>query len=260
MVSLGDHGRHELVGNVAREHHGRMTFITTMLVSGFSFLPGQAQIAEAAEFTKEQQVTATLATVRVRNTSVDREGSGVLIGKRGEYVFILTAQHIVQGGDRFEVAVYAKESSRPHKIYPSAEILAQMQGLGDLALLRLRTDDSMPSYLQVCPVAKVPKEMPISMLTAGCESGKAPTVIVEKGVEKKLAQRREGDEKATFWEVAAKYPPGRSGGPLIDKQAYLLGVCSGTNRDKTYFTHIDEIHRFLIRHGYRWLTEEKAEK
>jgi S1-C subfamily serine protease len=237
-----------------------MTFIATMLLSGLSVLPGQLQVGETVEFAKEQKVAATLATVRVRNASVGREGSGILIGKRGRYVYILTAQHIIADGARFEVAVFATEPSRPLKTYPSAEVVAEGQGLGDLALLRLSTDDQMPSCLQVCPAAKVPKETPIAALTVGCESGKAPTVIVEKSAEKKVAQRREGGEKAPFWEVAAKYAPGRSGGPLVDKQGYLLGVCSGTNRDKTYFIHVDEIHRFLIRHGYRWLIEDKLEK
>jgi S1-C subfamily serine protease len=238
-----------------------MTFTTAILLAVCSGFPGQIQIAESHEFTKDQQVSATLATVRIRNVAGGREGSGILIGRRGASVYILTAQHLVQGGDRFEVAVFATETyPRPRKVYPSAELAAEVRGIGDLALLRLTTPDDMPKHLRICPAARVPKEMPFSALTAGCDSGKAPTAIVEKRVEKKLAQRREGEEKATFWEVPAEYPQGRSGGPILDKQGYLLGVCSGTNRDKTYFIHVEDIHQFLIRHGFRWLIEEKLEK
>jgi S1-C subfamily serine protease len=220
---------------------------------------GQIPFAESADFPKEQQLSALLATVRIG--AAGREGSGAVVGQRGEFVYILTAQHLVMGTKRVEIEVFTKESyPRAKKKYPSAEIVAAMPGIGDIALVRLRTTDDMPGYLKVCPTGKAPSGARIPALTVGCDSGKPPIAMVAKGVEKKVGQRGPGDEKGAFWQVEAKYSGGHSGGPLVDTNGYLLGVCSGTNREKTYFTHLDEIHRFLIGHGFRWLTEEDPKK
>lgn len=224
----------------------------------FAVIPGmwgQIPFVESAKFPKDRQLSAVLATVRIG--AVGREGSGAVIGQRGEFVYILTAQHLVGGAERVEVEVFTKESyPKAKKKYPSAEIVAAMPGLADVALLRLRRTDDMPSYLQICPAGKGPNGMPITALTVGCGYGQPPTAIEEIGVERKTGQRRLGDQKGVFWQVEAKYPGGRSGGPLVDTHGRLLGICSGTNREKTYFTHLDEIHRFLIGNGFRWLTEE----
>jgi len=234
-----------------------------ILIGGFlSSGPNTSPSTDSPDFAKDRQIAAALATVRIRNTALGREGSGCLVGKSGPFVFILTAQHLIRGSSSFQVAIFAKESyPKPQKEYASAEVVAELHGMADLALLRLRTTDIMPSYVTVCPESKVPDGEGLSMLTAGCDGGSAPTAKIEKAIGKKIGQRPDENDKATFWEIKGKYSPGRSGGPLIDKQGYLVGICSGTNRDKTYFTHVDEIHRFLKRQGYRdLLIELKGEK
>lgn len=32
---------------------------------------------------------------------------------------------------------------------------------------------------------------------------------------------------------------------MIDKRGFVLGIASGQNNDKGYYSHIDEIYRFL---------------
>jgi hypothetical protein len=153
------------------------------------------------------------------------------------------------------VAVFFVDSyPKPKVIYRSAEIVAKQPGLADLALLRLPTVDKMPSLVRLCPVTLLPTGPEIPAMAIGCDAGKAPSCLLEKLGGKKSARRPEGKETSSFWEVDRKHVLGRSGGPLIDGRGYLLGICSGSNREKTYFTHIEEIHKFLKSNGFRWLT------
>ena len=69
--------------------------------------------------------------------------------------------------------------------------------------------------------------------------------------------RRPGVETAVrVWETSQPPAQGRSGGPLLDRQGQLLGIGSGSSGGKGYFSHLDEIERFLKRNGLQWLTGE----
>jgi S1-C subfamily serine protease len=229
-----------------------------LLLAPVSFLVSKVPVIDAPGFSKEFQATAVTATVQIRNLTKKTDGSGVLIGKSAPFVYILTALHVVEEADRLEVAVFFKESfPRSKVVYRSAETISEKVGLTDLAVLRLATTDVMPGYVRLCPEGLVPTGQGMRVLTVGCDEGNPPTCLSETVAGKKLARRQEGGAVASFWEVDRKYVKGRSGGPLLDGRGYLLGVCSGTNREKTYFVHIEEIHGFLKRQGFRWLVEEK---
>jgi hypothetical protein len=62
---------------------------------------------------------------------------------------------------------------------------------------------------------------------------------------KKRIRREAKGRSALFWEVEGEAAEGRSGGPLFDGQARLLGVLSGTSHGKSYYVHVDEIRAFL---------------
>jgi hypothetical protein len=207
------------------------------------------------------QETAVLATVRVRNLTEGTEGSGVLIGKGGPFVYFLTARHVVEGATNLEVAVLSRDSyPKPRATYLSTAVVAEKNGLVDLALLRLATTDSLPAGIRLCPERLVPTERDFPGLSVGCETGKEPACLLVKVAGKRQVRRQEKGETASFWEVDRKHATGRSGSPLLDKRGYLLGVCSGTNREKTYFTHPDEVRAFLKQNGFGWLTEDGASR
>jgi S1-C subfamily serine protease len=228
--------------------------MTPACLLAFALLcPTQIRLAEAPEFPPHMQVACVTATVQVRN--IDGVGSGVLLAKSGEFVYVLTAQHIVAKADNLEVAVYSKETyPQPRTVYKGVEIVAQTSGLADLAILRFATADTMPAFLRLCPAPLVPGQF--LGLSAGCGGGEAPTARVDKVPAKTLGRRPPSDETCAFWESERKPMPGRSGGPLIDARGHLLGICSGANREKSYFTHVDEIRKFLRLNGLRWLGEE----
>jgi S1-C subfamily serine protease len=216
-------------------------------------LPGQIETVRSDDFTKEQQVAAVTATVRLLNLSQGTTGSGAIIGKSGPFLYILTANHVVAKADRLEVHVFTAESyPKPAEVYRGAEVLAGAAG-PDVALVRLPTRDTSPGTIKICPPRLLPKTAEIPALTVGCDLGDPPACRVVKVLGKKRV-RKKGEEGITvYWEVDQPSPRGRSGGPLIDKRGYLLGVGSISGDGKGYFTYATEIYALLTRHGLKSL-------
>src|SRR4051812_20094515 len=65
---------------------------------------------ESADFPEELQARALAATVRVHNPAKKREGTGVIVGRTGAFVYILTAHHIVTGADGVDITVFGDKS------------------------------------------------------------------------------------------------------------------------------------------------------
>lgn len=224
-------------------------------------IPGQIPILESPDFSRQRQIAAVSATVRITNTSNNKEGSGVLVGQKGQLVYLLTARHLVEGSERLQVTVFAEGSyPKPSAVYKAAQVVAKSKELPDLALVRFATADPLPGFARLCAEGLTPKDDAFTAFAVGCDEDGVPTGVAEKVMGKKLLRRQEKGETAPFWEVDRKLSKGKSGGPLFDKGGRLLGICSGTNRDKTYFAHPDEIRAFLKRHEFHFLVEDKAEK
>jgi S1-C subfamily serine protease len=217
-------------------------------------LPGQIETVDSRDFSKEAQIAAVTATVRVLNLSRGVQGSGVIVGRKGSFIYILTAHHLVGSAERLQVLTYPAASyPRPARIYRSVRVVAEADDTRDLALIRVVSDDPLPGSLGLCPARVVPDGSGFKALTVGCPGGASPACMLDEVAGKKFARRQEGDRPAAFWEVDRQQKEGMSGGPLVDRRGYLIGVCSGTTRDKSYFCHPDEIRRFLKENGFDWL-------
>jgi S1-C subfamily serine protease len=225
-----------------------------------ALVAGQAPAARPADFPATVKLSSMKATVLVSNLSRTTEGSGVIIGRKGPAVYILTAHHVIDGAEGLQIRTFpAGTLPDGAKDYRSAEVVAVEKGIRDLALLRLTTTDRMPGSLPLCPPAVVPADGGFQALAVGCGDGKPPTASVDRVIGKKLVRRGAKAEAAYCWEVERKHGSGRSGGPLVSARGYLLGVLSGTNRGKSYFCHTGEIHAFLKRSGYQSLAEGKGD-
>ena len=231
-----------------------------MLFTCLLFLPGQIETTENPHFSRQLQVRAITATVRITNLAGKSDGSGVIVGKQGSFVYILTAYHVVKGAEELEIEVFTEKSHpKAEAVYRSARVIAKSSALKDLALLRVVTEDPMPAILPLSPVAQVPKGAGFATLGTGCSQGGPPTEIVHNVLGRKKVSHKGGGETAYFWECAGTISQGRSGGPLIDKRGYVVGICSGTNGGKGYFSHAEEIHHFLKQNVFEWLCEKSKE-
>lgn len=210
--------------------------------------------APDASFSLEQQRAAQAATVRIANVARDLEGSGVVLRRSGPFVYLLTANHVVDKADKLEVVTFEVENeTKVASTYRGAEILAQSKE-ADLALLRLTTADELTS-LDICPPRHVPKGKAFAVLAVGCGADAKPACVIDNVRGRKLVSRDGHD--AFFWELTHRPEKGRSGGPLVDQQGRLIGICSGAYQERGYYTHTEEIHGFLRRNALKWLYEER---
>jgi S1-C subfamily serine protease len=210
--------------------------------------------ADAGAFPKRVQKAALAATARVTNVTQGTQGSGAILKKSGPFVYVLTANHVLEGGKTFEVAVYSPRSRpRPSATYRAIKVLARSV-VADLAVLRVSTADAVPGTAPVCPARLIPELKNVAALTVGCEGGKAPTCAMETVVGKRRLRKPGARATAYYWET--KRPPlrGRSGGPLFDRRGFLIGLASGAGDGKGYYSHAEEVHAFLRSNGLRWLT------
>jgi S1-C subfamily serine protease len=231
----------------------------------FAFVPlvlvfGEVPTVASRDFPKKAQTAAVAATVRVVNVTRKTEGSGVLVGQSGPFAYVLTAHHLVDGAKGLEVHTFSVNSyPKAAKVYRTAKVVAGAK-VQDLALVQVPTRDKLPGVVQLCPARRAPRGRGFAALTVGCRAGKPPRCLVVKVAGKKRI-RRPGEKEATAaWEVSPAPEPGRSGGPLLSKEGYLLGVASGASDEKGYFSHLEEVRAFLKRNGYQWLSAEGSAK
>jgi S1-C subfamily serine protease len=210
--------------------------------------------AESPDFPTELQTSAQRATVRIVNVVKGSEGSGVVLKQDANFAYVLTARHVVDDADKVEVHTYSAQSyPKAAAVYADAAVIAESKEQ-DLAVVRVRTRDKLPGVLPLCPATKAPADKDFPALSVGCDAGKAPTCRAEKVKGRKLV-RRPGENGVVSWEAAAAPATGRSGGPLVDKRGYVLGVASGANDGLGYYVHPEEIDRFLKKNVLEDLAE-----
>lgn len=207
----------------------------------------------ADDFPEDIEAAAKAATVRVDF------GSGVIIGRDNETYYILTAAHCVGPRGIVKVTTFAGSPVlKPDRVYDLAEVVARNKE-SDIALVRVVSRDKLPEVIQVCPKSAVPRQK-VRVLTVGCNKG-PPNCYVDEVREREVVLRKYGSKTIAFWESGVPPAPGRSGGPIIDAEKRVLGVCCAGNDEKGvwkgYYCHIDEIHKFLEQNQFKWLMEKK---
>jgi S1-C subfamily serine protease len=217
----------------------------------------QSGEVKSPDFSKDMQASVLHATVRVDNNTKGMHGSGVIIKQDADFVFILTAWHLVGNVDDVDIQTFSAASyPKAAKTYTDATVLARSK-TQDLAVVRIKTRDKMPGVLPLCPAEKTPTDKDLPGLTCGCNDGDAPTCKTDTVKGRKKVRRPDQRDDVVNWETATAPVAGRSGGPLVDKQGYVIGIASGANNGLGYFVHPEEIAAFLKFYELEYLGEEK---
>lgn len=220
---------------------------------------------ESAVLNQTAQWSALAACPRVVTlTGNTATATGVAIGIRDGYVYVLTAYHAVvsereQGVTEREVQFFTKESyPEPAKSFRGVEVVAKWYE-PDLALLKVTVGADILPTLPLAGVDQRPKRFPFSAISVGCSKGAPPTFREERVIAKRTATRsraKDGKDTETvafFWELSATPVQGRSGGPLLDAQGRVIGICAASRENRGYYTHLDELLASLKEDGYGWL-------
>jgi hypothetical protein len=225
---------------------------TLLMLIAKLLLLGLSQVSPVAgvPVPQDTQVAAALASVRVIDRARKVAGTGVVVGKDAKGCYILTASHLVDQTDPLEIQFFRAETlPRPSEICVKPAILARSGKLRDLVILHVPVKNGVPGEISIQEKEKLPTEVPFVTVGIGCSLGHPPQPLLAKVLAAQPGKREPGEEPVLFWEVEGLADPGRSGGPLIDANGFLIGICSGTNKDKTYYVHAAEIRAFMAETG-----------
>lgn len=209
---------------------------------------------ESADFPREKQEAALKATVRITNPQTGGQGTGVMVKKEGDFVYILTANHVVEKCPKANVQTYIVDKKLVQKDkFEGVRIEVRMEQI-DLAVLKIEVKEA-PSMLPICPNEKAQKKG-FPTLTVGCTHGMWPEIWLEE-VENSVIRRDKptGQSFGLHWKTSRESKEGRSGGPMIDASGYLIGICKGKDNDRGYYLHVKEIREGLEKAGWKKLLE-----
>lgn len=230
-----------------------MILMHLVVVSSLIFAQGSGvsgdggPLAETVLRNPDRVIQATVAL----HIGLANEGSGVIVGKKGEKWLALSAYHLFQGKGKEGHATFFSPGNPPkaEKELMEVEIVDSWPDI-DLVLLSINAPRLPISPLQLAMARSLPSKIRGTTHTSGCDKG-FPSLRPEQLVAKVLTTKSSGDIEAFYWEMFDASIPGRSGGPLVDCEGRILGICSGTDRKgKGMYVHIDEIRAALKRKGH----------
>ena len=188
---------------------------------------------------------ATGCTVRV--VGDDFQGSGVIVHRKDNEIFVLTVAHAVKLGMPERIELFSLLSyPKPEAILEQIELISK-EDRADLAMLKAKLNTEVE--ITVAPLAKL--EQPDFAYSSGCVGAKPPKPIGEQILRAdEITIRLHGAlEKRFMWETSRPQEAGRSGGPLLNDKGSLLGIALGRSGGYGYYAHLREISKYFIDNG-----------
>lgn len=233
-------------GAVMAERQDRRLIRLLLLVNCLLMpLAVQAQSVDAPQGEREAYAFRTL-TAQVRSTKLDRpdipveEGYGFVVGKNGDALTIVTADHVVrdQDGTPYGKVIVELFTNRGHPL--SAQLLEPRMPpqYGDMAVLEVHLPN-IPAFPRVA-VARLPIPEGTEAWRIGKQEGWTPS-------------NRPGvfvGRQRTIWLGFDNLdtPRGSSGGPILTNDG-LIGMVTDDQSGRGYVLPIDTITEFLAVQG-----------
>lgn len=217
--------------------------------------PGQ--FVDDPAFPRERQKAAVAATVRISHPATKGEGSGVVVLYEAGIAYILTAAHCVPpsipNGDAVDVFFFSPDSlPKPKERVEGATVRERMAN-EDLAIVSVPMA-SAPATLPLPPSFKLEAEPrgPFAVMTVGCETNGAPGVVIDRVLGRRIVKKPD-NTRGMYWETEKRSQIGRSGGPMVSKDGFVIGICSGTQGNKGYYTHARDMLYALEQKSHNFL-------
>lgn len=204
-----------------------------------------------------------------RVTDGNGTATAVVVGRKDNFVYLLSAKHAADGRKRqfdfFTWSTYPRPDWTPKPADGLTSAIAAESADADFVLLSVLlpprpglidgTDPPLPTLKLAAP-GRRPKAFPFDAVSVGCSGGAAPPTCEKVVIQAKRFARRDRTGGAFYWESNTAPVPGRSGGPLLDADGRVIGLCAAAKETVGYYTHLDEIHAVLKEKGFAWLWEE----
>jgi S1-C subfamily serine protease len=206
-------------------------------------------------FSKELQMKCRESALLVRCPIDKSDGTGVVIGRVKSTYYALTAYHVVRNVKLIELDWYSQKTWPQPRLSRLSATLECFDETADLALLKFEVPQGI--MIPVSHLAKIddldPRKERIAVFSIGCDAGGLPSIREDWTSGKKLLLLKENTPRAFFWETENRTIPGRSGGALYNRDGSIIGICSATQSDLSYYVHIDEICAFCKKKKFDWL-------
>jgi S1-C subfamily serine protease len=217
------------------------------------------------QFPSDRQRAAFEATVRTYHPYTRSVGTAVVVARKDGTTYMLTAAHLTavqpypgrEKEDPKVVELYFYRANNPDHVATEAKarVIARMPN-EDLAVLAAELKNDTP-VIPICPRNKAVIKLPMTVMTVGALLDGPPEIKLDT-VEKTKVVTKPDKTEAIYWEANIPQQIGRSGGPMIDARGYVIGIASGTQQKKGYYTSLDEIHHALSQGDLGWLHQTPA--
>ena len=220
-------------------HSGLLAMLLWTGSSILTPMDAAAQVAESKVFSEAFQWRALRATVRLTLSGEQSVGycSGAVVAQDQDAFFVASSPHCFDAANARERPTLIVEAFD----VPAVRVVRQFHGAvivatdteSEFALLRV--PGRFPYQpLPLCPASRFPQIGTVA-LSIGCGGGSPPTAEVHRLVAR--------DHQ--HWAVEQVGTKGRSGGPLISADGFVIGCCCCGGRGLTYYSELRRMHDLL---------------